>query len=124
MQINSVSNGIKFGTLSHELHENMWQAVQRNCPNLENLNKSKLYRDYKYILEKTAGDDFSFDWLHDCRKNFRYTSKVIAADPSEERREHNFSHSAYLDVTDIYWNSKDPYKDIIKVFAKWLQNHK
>ncbi len=27
-----------------------------------------------------------------------------------------------LDISDTYWNSKDPYKDIIKKFVKWLKN--
>ena len=34
MQVSNVSNSYSknFGALSPRLHENMWQAVKRNCP--------------------------------------------------------------------------------------------
>jgi hypothetical protein len=123
MQINCVSNGrsVKFGTLSPDFQENMWQAVRRNYPNFPNgnINKSKLYQDYKFILNRTAGDDYSYRMIHDSRN---YERVLIQANPSDYCRKHKFGTCEQLDISDAYWNSKDPYKEIIKKFAKWLKN--
>ena len=122
MQINSVKicHDVKFGSLSPDLQENMWKAVQRDCPDFpnKNINRSKLYQDYKFILERTASDDYSYRMYHDPRD---YTRVLIQANPSDYCREHDFGTCEQIDISDAYWNSKDPYKDIIKTFAKWLK---
>ncbi len=122
MQVNSVSNGysVNFGALSSQLHEDMWKAVQRNCKNVKDINNSKLYKDYKYILKHTAGDGFKFGWSDLGLDEYRYRRKVIQAMPSDWNREH-WCYPESLDVTELYWNSKDPYKEIIKAFAKFLK---
>lgn len=113
MQINGVSSSYGFGALSPELQENMWQAVKRNRPQgYQNINKSKLYQDYKYILNNTKGDDSFYveyrhnhdnGWIHD-KMSFNTLAPIC-------------------NVSKAY-STKDPYKEIIKIFASWLRDNK
>ena len=121
MQINSVSNGLNFGALSPELHENMWQAVKRNCPKgCQNINKLKLYQDYKKILDFTKGDECMFVELGDSRFPDR---RIIAKThpKGREKRFEDFQGYVFCDVTEACY-AEDKYKEMIKIFAKWIKS--
>ncbi len=119
MQINSVSNGIKFGALSFELQEKMWQAVKRNNPNFPNgnINKSKLYQDYKYILNQTKGDDCLFVEIRDEYDKGR----IVEERPYSDNTGKGYTVQRVWNISKAY-SKKDPYKEIIKIFAKELKN--
>ena len=122
MQINSVSNGygIKFGALSPELQENMWQAIKRNRPQgYQNINKSKLYQDYKYILNNTSGDNrFFVESRTDYNKG-----RIIEQKPFSDDKGKGFELIRTWDISKAY-SKKDPYKEIIKIFAQGLRKDK
>ena len=118
MQVNSVSNGLNFGALSPELHENMWQAVKRNCPTTylsKDINKSKLYQDYKKILDYTSGEDCLFVEASDPKD--RNTRLIIGRNIND-----NFvTNDEVCDVTEACY-AEDKYKEMIKIFAKWIKS--
>ena len=121
MQINSVSNSYGFGALSPELQENMWQAVKRNRPQgYQNINKSKLYQDYKYILNQTKGDDSFYVEIRDSYDKGRIIEERPYCD--DKGKGSIIEHGGW-DISKAY-SKKDPYKEIIKIFAQGLRKGK
>lgn len=124
MQINNINNGysMNFGVLSPELQKNMWRAVKRNCPKRncpksycnKNLEKLKIYRDYKYILENTKGDNHIFVEVSDKSKKKFIVEKIPCS--------FGYDLANMWDITKAY-DKKDKYKEIIKIFAKSLRNN-
>ena len=119
MQVSSAGNGLNFGALSPELHENMWQAVKRNRPQgYQNINKSKLYQDYKYILNNTKGDDCLFVEIRD-----KYDKgRIVEQRPYSDNTGKGYTVERAWDVSKSY-SKKDPYKEMIKIFAQGLRNN-
>lgn len=108
MQINSVSNGYGFGALSSQLQENMWQAVKRNCPKSylsRKIEKTKLYRDYKYILDNSEG------LLLDEVRTGLNSGYII---------DKNCNMMGNINVSKAY-GKKDNYAEMIKIVAQFLK---
>jgi hypothetical protein len=120
MQVNSINSNynVNFGVLSPMLKENMWQAVKRNCPKSylsKAIEKSKLYQDYKYILENTnENDHFYFEVRSNYDKGF-----IVDKVPYPTMR-YDLNH--IWDISKAY-RKKDPYKEMIKIFAQKLRNN-
>lgn len=119
MQVSSINSGysMNFGALSPRLQENMWQAVKRNYPDFlnKNINRSKLYQDYKYILEHTKGDEHFYFEIRDS-----YDKGFIVDKVPDYAIGNDLNH--IWDISKAY-SKKDPYKEMIKIFAKKLRNN-
>ena len=105
MQVNSISNGygIKFGALSSDLQDKMWNAISKKYSgDINKITKSKIYKDYQYIL-KNSNECF----LTEDRKNGYIEDK-------------NNAIQACIDVSSAY-QKKEPYIEIIKTLKNAIK---
>ena len=100
---------MKFGALSPELQEKMWKSVVKNYSKGDavdvNINRSKLYQDYKNIINNSKGS-LLFE------KRSAYDKGVIS--------DKNGIISD-INVSDVY-DKKDKYKEMIKLLTEKLKH--